>query len=133
MIFIKLYGLAALVFLVLDLIWLRLAYNYIYKQEIGHLIKSNINFVAAAAFYLIFVIGIVVFALMPSLQEGSVLKAVLLGGLLGLVAYATYDLTNLASIEGFSLKVAVIDILWGTFVGASTSGVTFIIYRWLFK
>jgi uncharacterized membrane protein len=79
----------------------------------------------AALFYLIYIVGVVLLVVNPALEKESWLHALGYGALLGLVAYATYDLTNLATVNGFSAKVVVIDLLWGMFITATVSLLTY--------
>jgi uncharacterized membrane protein len=91
----------------------------------GHLMRSNVNWAAAIAFYLLFVAGIVVLVVSPAIERRSLMAALALGGLFGLVTYAAYDLTNLATLEGFPLRVALVDLVWGTVLCATVSAVTY--------
>lgn len=104
----------AVIFLGLDAIWLSQIALGMYRQELGSLLLEKPNLAIAAAFYLLYVAGIVVLAVIPSLGDGGWVKALLLGAVLGLVAYGTYDITNLATLKGWSPRLAVIDIAWGT-------------------
>jgi uncharacterized membrane protein len=112
---------AAIILLILDMIWLGIAAKSIYQAEIGALLKKEFNVVAAAAFYLLYLVGLAVFVLLPAQESGSIWRAAMTGALFGLVAYGTYDLTNLATLEGFTVKIAMIDMSWGTFISAVTS------------
>lgn len=123
--FFKLYTVAVITFLVIDLVWLGVVARGFYQAQIGHLLKPNVNWAAALAFYLIFVAGIVVLVVWPAVERDSLGRAVLLGALFGLVTYAAYDLTNLATLAGFPLRVAVVDMLWGAVLCAAVSAVTF--------
>lgn len=114
-------GVAALIFLVVDLIWLSIAAKSVYQAEIGPLLRKEFNLVAAAAFYTIFIAGLTLFVLMPAFTRESVLYAAMMGAAFGLVTYATYDLTNLATLEGFTLRIALIDMAWGTTLSAIVS------------
>jgi uncharacterized membrane protein len=114
------YVATAVVFLATDYIWLNRTMGF-YRSSLGNLLAEEPNLLAAAAFYLIYFVGIVVFAVMPAARNGGWVSALLLGGLLGLVAYATYDLTNLATLSRWSLTVTVVDLVWGTFVTALAS------------
>lgn len=117
---------------VLDYFWLGFIAKNLYASELGKLLLEKPNMMAAIAFYLIYVIGVVAFVVNPALANGSLWSALGYGALFGLVAYATYDLTNLATINGFTLKVALIDMCWGAFITAATSGATyFIISKWI--
>lgn len=102
------------IFLAIDMVWLRLIAKDIYAAEMGALIRSDVNLSAAMAFYLIYAAGLTYFAIMPALDGRAILQALALGAGLGLVAYGTYDLTNLAVVKGFGTKIALIDLAWGT-------------------
>ena len=123
--FIKSYLIAVPVFFLIDLVWLGLIAKNFYRNEIGFLMSENFNLIAALIFYLFYIIGIVVFAIIPALNEGSIIKAFLLGALLGAVAYATYDLTNFATLKNWPLKVVIVDIIWGTLLTGSVSMITY--------
>ena len=124
--FVKLYGVALASFLVIDLIWLGVVARSFYQDQMGHLMRANVNWAAAVAFYLVFVAGIVVLAVRPAIERQSLAQAIILGALLGLVTYAAYDLTNLATLEGFPLTVALVDLVWGTVLCASVSAITYL-------
>ena len=128
----KLYGIAFVVFLVVDLIWLGLVAKDLYNKEIGSLLKPDVNWAAAIIFYLLFILGLVIFVIEPSVTAGSLGKVMLLGAFFGLVTYATYDLTNLATMQGFTLRITLIDLTWGTTLGFLTSTLTYLINDWLF-
>lgn len=116
--------LAALLVLVgVDLVWLGQIAKSIYAAELGALLRKDPNFIAAGAFYLLYAGGITLFAILPGLKAGSALQAFGLGAALGLVAYGTYDLTNLSVINGYTLKIAVIDMAWGVVSSATTAGI----------
>ena len=112
------YGGAALVLSVLDVLWLWWVVGRLYRAELGSLMRTEVAVLPAVAFYLIYIVGIVVFAVMPAVASGSLLRAAGLGALLGFIAYCTYDLTNLATLNGWPVKVAMLDIAWGTFISA---------------
>ncbi len=124
--FLKLYSVAVVVFFVIDLTWLGVIARSFYQAQMGHLMRPSVNWAAAVVFYLIFVLGIVVLSVLPAVERQSLTHAILLGGLLGLVTYAAYDLTNLATLEGFPLKVALVDMVWGTVLCATVSAITFL-------
>lgn len=105
------------VFLSCDYIWLHRATGF-YRNSLGDLLAEKPNLAAAAALYLIYFVGIVVFSVIPAARNDGWISAVVLGGLLGLVAFATYDLTNLATLKRWPLIVVVVDMVWGTFVTA---------------
>lgn len=120
---IKRYLVTALIFLALDALWLGLVAPRLYRQHLGDLLAESTNFLAAAVFYLLYVAALLVFVINPALREGSVWQAVYMGAFLGLVMYATYDLTNLATLKGWPLNITLIDLAWGSFVTAATSGI----------
>lgn len=101
--------------------------NKFYKSQIGSLLLDKPNMAPAFIFYGIYVIGIVTFVITPALEKGSLASAIGYGALFGLVAYATYDLTNLATIKGFTTKVVVVDLVWGAFITAAVAGITYLI------
>lgn len=104
----------AFVFLALDAVWLGLAAKRFYFDRLGDLLLDKPRKGTAAAFYAIYVIGIVFFAVAPALQEGAASTALLYGALFGFFAYATYDMTNYATLRNWSLAVSLVDTLWGT-------------------
>lgn len=118
--YMSLYLACAVVFFVIDFIWLSLAGPTIYKREIGNLLLEQPNLLVAAGFYLFYVVGLVVLVAAPA--NGDVGRALLMGAVLGFVAYGTYDLTNLSTMRGFTPTIAVIDMAWGTFLTAISAG-----------
>lgn len=117
----------------LDFIWLGYVAKKLYYSEMGALLLEKPNMSAALLFYVIYVVGVVVFVVNPALEKGSLAYAAGFGALFGLVAYATYDLTSLAVIKGFTPKIVVIDLLWGMILTATVASVTyFVVHRWFF-
>jgi len=125
-IFIKLYGIALPAFLVIDLVWLGVVARSFYQAHLGHLMRANVIWLAAVAFYLVFVVGIVVLVVWPAIERQSLARALLFGALLGVVTYSAYDLTNLAVLDGFPLVVALVDVAWGAVLCASVSAITYL-------
>jgi uncharacterized membrane protein len=123
--FVKLYLIALSIFFVIDMAWLSLIARNFYAHQIGFLMKSNINWLAAILFYFLFIVGIVVFVIEPALAKASWKQALLFGALFGLITYATYDLTNLATLKDWPLLVTIIDLLWGTLLAASVATITY--------
>lgn len=119
------------VFAVIDAIWLKLTANF-YKKEFGSMLRAAPNFFAAAAFYLIYVLGIVFFVLQPSWEVGEWWQVAVRGAAFGMIAYAAYDLTNLATLKNWSLKVVIIDILWGMAATGGAAMLSFLILEGLF-
>ena len=108
------YALSLFVLVVLDLFWLIGPGRPFYVSEIGGLLRSQPQLGASLAFYLLYAAGLTYFGVMPSLKASSAVLALGQGALFGLMAYATYDLTNLAVLNGFTLRIALIDMAWGT-------------------
>lgn len=127
MMFLKLYAIALSVFLALDMVWLGVVAKQFYRNQIGFLMKSDVNWGAALLFYCLFIAGLVVLVIVPALQKGSWTHALLLGALFGLVSYATYDLTNLATLKGWPVLVTVVDLMWGAVITATVSVATYVI------
>jgi uncharacterized membrane protein len=124
----RLYLPTLLVFLALDALWLGLVARGFYRDQIGALMRPDVNWGAALVFYLLFVLGLLVFVVLPSL--GATLgRTALMGAFFGLITYATYDLTNLATLRGFPPVVAVVDLVWGTAIAAATSCVSWLLAR----
>lgn len=114
----------AIVFFGIDFLWLsKLAVNF-YKREIGGLMLAKPNFVAAGIFYLFYIAGIVYFAVEPALWDGNAGEALLSGAIFGFLAYGTYDMTNLSTLKGWTWRLCVVDIIWGTVLtgGAAIAG-----------
>lgn len=133
MTFLKLYGISFIVFFVIDLIWLGVIAKDLYQKQIGHLLKPDVNWVAAIVFYLLFIAGLVYFVLLPHVgPDGSIGKVLLTGAMFGFITYATYDLTNLATLKDWPIQITIIDLAWGTFLGASTSTLAYILYNTIF-
>jgi uncharacterized membrane protein len=120
---------AAVVFLVLDLLWLGVVAGGFYRTALGTLLLEKPNLPAAVAFYALYLAGVVIFAIAPAFRERSLRKAVVSGGLFGFFCYATYDLTNLATLKGWSVAVSVVDILWGTVLTAATAAAGYVAAR----
>lgn len=111
----------AVVFFALDYLWLtRIAIGF-YREQIGSLMLASPNFAAAGVFYLFYVVGVVYFAVMPAVSAGSLVTALINGALLGLLAYGTYDMTNLATLKGWSLPMSLVDMAWGAFLTATAA------------
>jgi uncharacterized membrane protein len=117
----------AAVFLIVDLFWLGIVARSYYRSQLGDLMADQINVAAAVVFYLAYVVGIVIFAVAPALASGNWKTALVMGGLFGLFAYATYDMTNLAVIKNWPLSITVIDIAWGSVLTAVSATLGFLI------
>lgn len=126
------YFVLAGILLILDLIWIGVVARDFYRQALGSLMAENVNMLAAFGFYVLYSIGLFVFVVQPALATGDWQKAAMMGAFFGLVAYGTYDLTNLAVLKGFPLKMAVVDMAWGAGVSAATAAATvFIAHRYI--
>jgi uncharacterized membrane protein len=123
--FIKLYLVALVIFFAIDLLWLGVISKNLYKSQIGHLMTDQIRWGAAALFYSLYLFGLLFFAIIPSLKENNWNVALFNGALFGLICYATYDLTNLATLKGWPLKIVIYDMIWGTFISAATASITY--------
>jgi len=123
----KLYLIAFAVFIAIDMVWLVLVANKFYKKHLGFIMKSNVNWTAAIVFYLLFIAGLVVFVISPAIEKQSWKYAMYFGVFFGLITYATYDLTNLATLKDWPLSVTVVDLVWGMVLSASVSTVTYLI------
>ncbi|MFO7636440.1 MAG: DUF2177 family protein [Clostridia bacterium] len=114
-------------FLAIDMVWLGFVAKNFYRQQLGFLMKKNVNWVAAILFYLLFILGLLVFVVNRAVADNSIWAAVLYGALFGLVTYSTYDLTNLSTIRDWPLKITVVDLVWGTTLSSLTSLAGFLI------
>ena len=128
---IALYGICIAVFFALDFTWLTTTMTRIYQPMLGDLLAKQPKLGVAAAFYLLYVVGIVALAIVPGLQEGSVVGALWRGALFGFLAYATYDLTNLATIRDWPWQLSVIDMTWGTVLNSLVAVAGYYGGRWL--
>lgn len=127
--FIKLYIIALPIFLILDGLWLGLIAKSFYAKQIGFLFKTDINWIAALIFYLLFIAALILFVINPAIEKGSLTHALLFGALFGFITYATYDLTNLATLKDWPILVTIVDLIWGSFVTAAVASLTFIIFN----
>lgn len=123
--FIKFYLVSLFTFFAIDLVWLGIIAKNLYKREIGFLMADEIRWGAALLFYFLYLAGLVFFAIMPAFKQGDWKIALMNGALFGFICYATYDLTNLATLKGWPVKIVIYDLIWGTFISASVSLVTF--------
>lgn len=119
--YVYLFLLTFAVFLAIDAIWLGIIAKNMYSDKIGHLMADNPNLVAAGVFYLLFVAVLLVLVVIPGYEAQSLTKTIVLGALFGMITYATYDLTNLATLKDWPLSVTIIDIIWGASLATVTS------------
>ena len=125
------YVLTFAVFFIIDIAWLGFVAKDIYKKYLGNLLSDNVNWAAAIVFYLLFVVGIFIFAIMPSVDKNSLQSAIILGALFGFFTYATYDLTNLATLKDWSITIVFIDIIWGAVLTSIVSTAGFYIVQYM--
>lgn len=118
-------------FLMIDGVWLTLIAKNFYAKHLDFLMTKTPNLFAAGLFYVIYVFSLVVLIITPALQKGSLMSAIATGALFGLCAYATYDLTNLATIKDWPVLVTVVDLVWGTFLSGAVVGISYwILTKW---
>ncbi len=131
--FMKLYFLAVFFFFSIDMVWLGFVAKSFYQNQIGFLMRPDINWVAAIIFYLLFIVGLVVFVIRPAIHAESWQQALLFGALFGLISYATYDLTNLATLKNWPILMTIVDMIWGMTLSALVSVMTYLAATWVFK
>lgn len=119
--FLKLFGLSFASLIALDALWLTKISPKLYKEQIGHLMAEKPNLAAAGLFYVVYIIGVVIFVVQPAVDQKSVMYALTRGALFGFVAYATFDLTSLAVLKDWPLKITIIDLIWGSTLTAGVS------------
>lgn len=127
-----LYLLTVPVFFAIDMLWIGVVAKDLYQKQLAGFL-GPVNWPAAVIFYLIFIVGILVFAVLPALEAKSAMKAVMLGALFGFMAYATYDLTNLATLKDWPLSVTLIDMAWGAVLSGSVATASYFIGKSLFS
>jgi len=112
--FIQIYLVVLAAFFVIDMIWLGLVAKKFYREQLGSLMRAGVNWPAAIIFYLLFIVGLVFFIVYPAVEQGSWFYALWTGAFFGLICYATYDLTNLATLKNWPLKMTIVDLIWGS-------------------
>lgn len=123
--FLKIYFVALVTFFAVDIAWLALIANKMYKKYLGFIMSPSPNWTAAIIFYLLYIAGLVFFVIAPAIEKKSWTYALLAGLFFGLVTYATYDLTNLATLKDWPLKITIIDLIWGSTLCATVSFITY--------
>ena len=126
---VKTYLIALVVFFLIDILWLVVVARKLYQQELGYIMSPKPNWIAAGIFYLIFIGGVVFFVINPALEKNSWVYALLVGMLFGFITYSTYDLTNLATLKDWPIKITIIDLIWGTSLGGIVSTVNYFILK----
>jgi uncharacterized membrane protein len=122
-----LYIVALVVFLAIDLAWLGLIARDFYRNGLGALLTEKLRMDIGLVFYVLYVVGLAVFALRPGVEANGWQPALIYGGLFGFFAYATYDLTNLATLKNYPLSLALADLAWGTALSGATSAIAIVI------
>ena len=125
------YGLTTLVFFAIDMVWLGLLAKNLYRNYLGSFLSDKVNWTAAIIFYLLFIVGIFYFAILPAIEKNSLTKAIIAGVLFGFFTYATYDLTNLATLKNWPLPIVFIDIVWGMILTGLVSTAGYFIVKWV--
>ena len=125
--YIKNFLITFVVFMTIDLIWLGIVAKKLYNKYLGYIMSKNINWIAAIVFYIVFVIGILMFVIYPALAKDSIQYLILYGMAYGFITYATYDLTNLATLKDWPIEITIIDLIWGTTLSTLTSYFSYLI------
>jgi uncharacterized membrane protein len=129
--YLKLYLITFAAFFAIDMLWLGWIARSFYRKYLGFLMAPSPNWAAAFIFYLLFIFGILFFVVVPGLQEGSLRSTLVRAALYGLITYATYDLTNLATLKDWPVFLTAVDITWGVVLSTLVSLVSFLAGRWL--
>lgn len=123
------YLLSVPVFFAIDMVWLGFVARTFYQSRLGHLLSESVNWPVAISFYLIFLVGLLIFAIAPALSVGDGQRALIYGALFGFFTYATYDLTNWSTLREWPASVAVVDMVWGTVLSASVAYLTYLLAK----
>lgn len=123
--YLKLYLVSLVVFLAIDMLWLGLVASSFYQQQLGFIMAPVVNWFVAAIFYLLFIAGILFFVVVPGLESNSLKHTLLRAAFFGLITYATYDLTNLATLKDWPVLLTVVDLIWGTVLSVLVSYIGF--------
>lgn len=128
-----LYLITLAVFFLIDMVWLGVVAKSFYRRHLGTMLSPKVNWGAAILFYLLFIAGLLIFVIRPALAQGALLTVLWLGALFGLISYATYDLSNLATLRDWPLIVTVVDLVRGTTLGGLVSLISILLGRWLLR
>jgi uncharacterized membrane protein len=129
--YLKLYIATLIVFFAIDLLWIGIVARTFYRKQIGFLLAPTPNWIAAIIFYLLFILGLLFFVVIPGLNENSFKTTFIRAALFGLITYSTYDLTNLATVKDWPLLITAVDMIWGTVLSIAVSLASFMIGKWL--
>lgn len=127
--FLTLYAISVPVFFAVDMVWLGFVAKNFYRSQLGDLL-GDVQWPAAIIFYLVFLVGLTIFVIYPAAEKSSVQYGLLYGALFGFFTYATYDLTNLATLRHWPLSVSLVDMVWGTVLGGTVAAVTVLVHSW---
>ena len=125
--FLKIAGVATIIFFAVDMVWLGLIAKKLYAKELKDFLSPKVNWPAAIIFYLIFILGLAFFVITPALDGLGLTYAIFAGAFFGFVCYSTYDLTNLATMKNWPLKITLIDLAWGAFISSAVSTITYLL------
>ena len=125
--YLKLSIVTLIAFFAIDMAWLGLVARTFYRQHLGYLMAPNTNWLAAIIFYLLFLVGLLVFVVVPGLEANSLKMTLVRAALFGLITYATYDLTNLATVKDWPVVLTVVDMTWGTVLSVAVSCISFVV------
>lgn len=129
--YLKLYLLTIPVFFAIDILWLGVVAKKFYQNYLGHLLAEQVNWVAAIIFYLMYIAGIIYFAVSPALDKNSVNEALIKGALFGFITYATYDFTNWATLKSWPVTVVFVDVVWGTVLCGLVASISYYLAKWI--
>jgi uncharacterized membrane protein len=129
--YLKLYFATLVVFFAVDMVWLGLIAKNLYKKHLGFIMAPDVNWYAALIFYFLFILGVLIFVVIPGLKENALPLMLLKAALFGLITYATYDLTNLATVQNWPVIITVIDLIWGMALTTIVSLAGYFIGKWL--
>ena len=129
--YVKLYIITVPIFLIIDLLWLGIIARGFYRNKLDFILSEQVNWMAAVIFYLIYIIGILFFAIRPAISSHSWMQALALGALFGFFTYATYDLTNFATIKDWPLGIVIVDVIWGSFLCGFVSLSSYALSKWI--
>lgn len=129
--YLKLYALTVPVFFMIDLIWLGVIAKGFYRENLSYILSPQVNWPAAIIFYLLYIAGILIFAVVPAVTKDSWQHAIMYGALFGFFTYMTYELTNLALLKDWPLNIVVVDIIWGVVLCTAVATIGYLIARWL--
>ncbi len=128
--FLKLALASSLIFVAIDAVWLGVIARNMYRSTLGTMLREQPQILAATGFYILYILALVFFVVQPAIDKSSWQYALFAGAFFGLVAYATYDLTNLATLKDWPFKITLIDMAWGAFISGITAAAAYHIGKW---